>query len=409
MASGAKVKKESSNAKLPKEADENKKKTPATRKVKKDNARVAKTSAPPTDLKKGAAASASKPGEKPSRGEKGAGASSAKIPAEKPQEAASSNLKTSDVFSWAIPPEFNEIGDFVNYDLAYARGYGYVLPGYIDKNGAWRIKPSSLEEVWDFYGELALVSLAKMYGNEFKAGYINTEGQLVSKVKLDYGRPFINGLAAAREDVSDKHGYIDKNGEWAIKPRFDLALEFNDNGLAIVCDECEKVGWLIDRNGKKKYELANLRYEKARNANMPYDNSVPIQIGDKWGLMSVARNLFSKPGKWLLEPVYDHISSFYYGYAFINKGGSRQLIDSRGKSVLPPEYEVVAHALPWGILVRKDGNLRLLDGKKRPIEKFNELPDDVEITGILSRDGLLRAKIKGADLCGAIRLKGLGA
>lgn len=158
--------------------------------------------------------------------------------------------KKSDAFTWLIKPEFKNIDCFGQYNLAVAQNH-YGRYGYIDKSGIWKIDPV-FYWVINFYDGLAMVSTSTIrYDDTFNAKYINKDGKFISDKKLDYGRPFFNGLASAREDISGKFGYLNKKGEWEIEPQFDSGFEFNDNDLAIVGKSGEY--YLINRRGKKEY------------------------------------------------------------------------------------------------------------------------------------------------------------
>lgn len=64
-----------------------------------------------------------------------------------------------------------------------------------------------------------------------KWGYINKEGQFVIKPRFQKASDFSEGLAAVQ--VGDKWGYIDKQGRFVISPQFDFTWKFSD-GLAWV-------------------------------------------------------------------------------------------------------------------------------------------------------------------------------
>ena len=64
-------------------------------------------------------------------------------------------------------------------------------------------------------------------------GYIDQAGDWVIKPQFEVAWFFSdNGLAKVR--VNGKWGYIDQAGDLVIKPQFDWADSFSDNGLASV-------------------------------------------------------------------------------------------------------------------------------------------------------------------------------
>jgi len=72
---------------------------------------------------------------------------------------------------------------------------------------------------------------ARLPGNKW--GYLSLKGEIVIATDYVYGRAFSNGLAAvATKDQT--YGYIDRDGNTIIEPRFPAAREFASNGLAAV-------------------------------------------------------------------------------------------------------------------------------------------------------------------------------
>lgn len=70
-------------------------------------------------------------------------------------------------------------------------------------------------------------------------GFLDAEGEIAVKASFDDVRPFNEGLAAVAQD--GLWGYINKSGKWKIKPQFIKAYNFSD-GLARVRGSNDKVG-----------------------------------------------------------------------------------------------------------------------------------------------------------------------
>ncbi|EAI7263009.1 WG repeat-containing protein, partial [Campylobacter lari] len=89
--------------------------------------------------------------------------------------------------------------------------------------------------------------------NNTKWGFIDKNGDFIIKPQYDEVRDFHNGLSVVK--FNDKYGFINKNGDFIIKPQFDYIGNFK-KGLAIVgyginlfdCN-AEKYGF-IKENGK---------------------------------------------------------------------------------------------------------------------------------------------------------------
>jgi len=117
--------------------------------------------------------------------------------------------------------------------------------GYIDTTGKMVISPQFVDGE-PFHEGFALVYTTwgmNIFGTEgwdlFRsAGYIDQAGKIVIGPRLaENARSFSEGVAAFQPGVASpgnaKWGYLDKTGEWAIKPRFAIASDFSE-GLAAV-------------------------------------------------------------------------------------------------------------------------------------------------------------------------------
>lgn len=105
----------------------------------------------------------------------------------------------------------------------------------------------------------------------------------------------INFIYPAYERIQNEYkwGYIDNSGKFVIKPQFDKAEDFMENGTARIYSG-EKVG-LIDRNGKM-----------------------------------------------VLAPEFQYISDFSDGVAVTCKGDKYEVVDQKGKIIFSSSYEINA-------------------------------------------------------------------
>ncbi|MEZ6085587.1 MAG: WG repeat-containing protein [Phycisphaerae bacterium] len=93
---------------------------------------------------------------------------------------------------------------------------------------------------------------------EGKKGFINKDGELVIAPRFDNAYRFSEGLAAAM--INDQWGYIDENGEWVIQPKFAMAGLFHSERACVRLTLGGPVGY-IDLNGRIaidfKFDCAN--------------------------------------------------------------------------------------------------------------------------------------------------------
>jgi hypothetical protein len=139
-------------------------------------------------------------------------------------------------------------------------------------------------------------------------GFIDSTGKIIASPVYDEVRPFMNGMAAVRH--GNYWGYIDKTGKEVIPLRFNFAMSFTPEGLALASSGL-KTG--IDN------EEANA---------MEYENDELEYFG-----------YLDKKGNWAIKPQFTEAKNFSEGLAAasINYGNSGY-IDKTGKFILPPKY-----------------------------------------------------------------------
>jgi len=161
---------------------------------------------------------------------------------------------------FVIHPRYEDAGDF-SEGLASVKMNGKW--GYIDETGRMVIQPR-FDEAWEFREEVGRVVQNGMCGDikkggefavkpqpEFficgdfheglasvereKAGYIDKSGNYVIKPVFDKAEDFSEGLAFAA--LGETRGYIDKNGEFVFTGQFINAWEFSEGLAAVSVDK----------------------------------------------------------------------------------------------------------------------------------------------------------------------------
>ena len=136
------------------------------------------------------------------------------------------NMKGEEV----IPPKYVGVCDFKE-GLAQVRSYDNERSGFIDKSGKLVISLKSTDIGGSFSEGLASVRIAPL-----QTGFIDRKGKIVFKVDSNEVGEFHEGLCYA-SSLSSKDrlcGFVNKSGEWVIKPQFYKAMNFSE-GLAAVC------------------------------------------------------------------------------------------------------------------------------------------------------------------------------
>ena len=183
--------------------------------------------------------------------------------------------------------------------------------GYIDRTGKIVIEPK-----WggadDFSEGLAKVAT---YDSHYKEGYIDTTGKIAIPLEFDQASDFENGLALVGVGKFGLHGsgdhrfgFIDKKGNWVIKPIYRDLYGFSD-GLAAAKNDEGKWGF-IDITGKVvivfQFEIGSF-FSEGLARMYSKDKSRYGYIGSS--------------GKWIIEPLFTEASSFTDGVTIVKLRG----------------------------------------------------------------------------------------
>lgn len=143
-----------------------------------------------------------------------------------------------------IAPRFDTARDF-SEGLAYVEATGFR--GFIDRAGKPVIKISDDLVANDFHEGLAAVGTREWWRGR-SWGYIDRSGRLVIGRQYSFADDFSEGLAGV--EVGGKYGFINKQGEAVIPPRFELRKDQRHSNLIVSSRRfseglaCVKVGGL---------------------------------------------------------------------------------------------------------------------------------------------------------------------
>lgn len=134
---------------------------------------------------------------------------------------------------WLVNPIAGLISELHNGLAAFESNTGKT--GFMDEKGRVRIQPRFTDStLLPFQEGLAAVYVGN--GAEKKAGFINKNGEWVVQPRFDAAYHFCGGLAPVK--VNERWGYVNKNGILEISPRYDHAESF-EGGIAEVYEQDE--------------------------------------------------------------------------------------------------------------------------------------------------------------------------
>ncbi|EOF7418168.1 WG repeat-containing protein [Campylobacter coli] len=181
------------------------------------------------------------------------------------------------------------------------------------------------------------------YGGKYSRVYINKlEGkchyddassckmlQTIYKEKCDDGDGkacfagiFVSG-DLIRVKIDGQWSFLDKNGEFAIEPKFDYVWSFWE-GLAGV--KLNGKWGFIDKSGKIVIE------SKFDSGGHFSEGLAGVKLNGKWGFID-------KNGEFAIKPNFDDAWYFREGLAKVGLNGKYGLIDKSGKIVIEPIFD----------------------------------------------------------------------
>lgn len=270
--------------------------------------------------------------------------------------------------NWVIEPMFVEASDWEDGAARVRLPNGDLA--FIDGKGKYLMQPRRFQRLGDLHEGLAVfepvINPHAYDTDEYvkNVGFIDVTGRVVISPHLVAADDFSEGVAAASVDFG-KCGYIDKQGNFAIEPKFE-SLNYEDCGLfsegVAHAKRGEKFGYIdhtgsflllpiydyaydfsdgyavveigsryrfIDKHGAA---LGTLSYSFARAFT---EGLAAVAPNDKWGFID-------KSGSMVISPKYEEVGDFSEGLAWVQIDGKRGYIDMRGDLIVPPKYDRVS-------------------------------------------------------------------
>ncbi|PHR27073.1 MAG: hypothetical protein COA38_13870 [Fluviicola sp.] len=179
-----------------------------------------------------------------------------------------------------------------------------------------------------FYENLAAVRLGKQYG------YVNRNGDMVIYPKFITATSFNEGHATVSVDKGEEanypqsYGVIDTSGTFIIPPSYSWLGKLSEGRIA----------YKMYKNGSVVYGFLNLKGEIVIEAQYTeafefHDGLASFRIDDKEGYIDIN-------GKIVIQPNYSIAGTFRYGTAYVSIGKNKKaLINTEGEIIWGPEKD----------------------------------------------------------------------
>lgn len=235
---------------------------------------------------------------------------------------------------------------------------------YLDASRQRKIVPYNTSENkllnYDYLG--AYYKNIANFSVDGKWGYINANADVITD-QYEYATPFVNGVAAVKE-----------NGSWHF-------ITISDNNLVALTDErfddvkLDEYGCpfsygyaYVKKTGSGKWSLISLTVDVEKKkisgirhiGSQEFDDVKPfgaygaVKSGEKWGFIDA-------DGEWVLEPTFEDAKSIVCGLAPVKIDGKWGYADITGKIIIDARFE---DAVPFNLngiaAVKSDGVFRMI-------------------------------------------------
>ncbi|MBU3187988.1 WG repeat-containing protein [Clostridium bowmanii] len=175
----------------------------------------------------------------------------------------------------------------------------------------------------------------------------------------------INSIERLLASISTIHGfrwgYIDRGGEFVIKPLYNWARQFQDNGLAVIT--IKDLSGIIDKRGKY---IVKPKYQSIQE----FSEGLAVVVS-KSGFMVIDEKGIEVTGE-----VYNYIGSFREGravFSIISTDGTwlYGYINRKGNISIPPKYEIAGDFKNGKAVVKlQRGNYAIIEANGVILKEF---------------------------------------
>jgi hypothetical protein len=198
--------------------------------------------------------------------------------------------------------------------------------GFIDVSGNTVI-PFQFDAVMDFsegYCSVAQINNTNEDSIYYDWFFIDEKGNKISNKTYSELHEFKNGLASAQK--TGFYGWIDNKGNYLFGHDYDECKNFSGNLAAF---SKNKLWGIINRQGKKIIEPSYSYIGESK------ENLVPFTLGyNHSGYLDTLGNM-------KIKPLYQAVSAFKNGFAYVAKNNRVSLINKDGKLFCEDQFDAV--------------------------------------------------------------------
>lgn len=225
---------------------------------------------------------------------------------------------------------------------------------FFNKQSLWLLPLVLLCMNVSFSQKLALAN------EDGKYGYINKEGNWQIQPKFKVAKNFSDDLAEATEN-GKSWGFINRKGEWVIEPQFDKTKAFN-SGIAVVLKD--KQWFYINTKGEKV--LSDVQTDKVYD----FKNGFALIRSDK------KIGFINTKGEVVIAPKFVKAFNFENGYAKVKEYDKWGLIDTSGKFFVKADYDGISSVYEGNIVARRgERHGLIINGEFKEVEGAQKVWD----------------------------------
>lgn len=173
------------------------------------------------------------------------------------------------------------------------------------------------------------------------SGYLDKNGEWIIEPKYTYADIFKKGYAVA--GVDGKEGLIDKKGNWQIAPMYETLI-YNGDCEILIAEIDDDNCILIDKNGNQVID----RVFEDEELGSGFDSGLCLKRDIYYGYID-------KSGEYVIDPQFDDASWFNNGYAYVKDESNEKYayIDTEGNYITDYLFDEVKYFTEDGLAAVK--------------------------------------------------------